>query len=532
MIHYIQKANRILTTFSHRLERVARQPNVFSQFNRGVERETLRYTPQGAIAQTPHPIALGSALTHGWITTDFAESLLEFITPVSQQVETLLAQLADIHHFTQSQLKQESLWPLSMPCYVGSEEDIQLAQYGHSNIGRMKTLYRQGLKHRYGSLMQIISGVHFNFSFSNDFWDALFGKQEAQQREQSQSEAYFGLIRNYYRYGWLIPYFFGASPALCSSFVKDREVDLPFEAVGETLYLPYATSLRLSDLGYTNHAQSALKIGFNSLDDYLMGLNKAIHTPSAEFARLGVKVGEEYRQLNSHVLQIENELYAPIRPKRVMKKGEKPSEALARAGVEYIEVRALDVNPFNPDGISEQQVRFLDLFLTWAVLSDSPLMTEKEQARWGDNWRKVVMQGRDPELRLQLSCDSAPQSLAQCAQPIMAQLRMIAQQMDAHLAQPVYEKVCDELDTWLTQPEKTLSAQMLAMTKELGGLSQVGLSLGQKYREQHLAHHYQTYDPIVMEQEVQRSLVAQQQLEEADILNFDDFLIDYFDYLT
>ena len=183
----------------------------------------------------------------------------------------------------------------------------------------MKTLYREGLKRRYGSLMQIISGVHFNFSFPESFWDSLFGEQTEQERSDAKSDAYFGLIRNYYRFGWLIPYFFGASPALCSSFIKGRETKLPFEQLGGTLYLPKATALRLSDLGYTNSAQSVLKIGFNSLEQYLEGLNKAIRTPSQEFAEIGIKVDDEYRQLNSNVLQIENELYAPIRPKRVAK---------------------------------------------------------------------------------------------------------------------------------------------------------------------------------------------------------------------
>lgn len=99
----------------------------------------------------------------------------------------------------------------------------------------------------------------------------MFGEQEESARQTSKSAAYFGVIRNYYRFGWLIPYLFGASPALCSSFLQGRKTDLPFESIGKTLYLPYATSLRLSDLGYTNSAQSVLQIGFNSIEQYLQG---------------------------------------------------------------------------------------------------------------------------------------------------------------------------------------------------------------------------------------------------------------------
>lgn len=479
-----------MSKFAERLQTVANKPEVFQKFSRGLERESLRYTPEGALTQTPHPKALGAALTHRWITTDFAESLLEFITPVSHEVDTLLAQMSDIHHFAQTKLGDEKLWPLSMPCYVGSEEGIVLAQYGSSNTGKMKTLYREGLKRRYGSLMQIISGVHFNFSFPESFWDALFGEQEESARQASKSAAYFGVIRNYYRFGWLIPYLFGASPALCSSFLQGRKTDLPFESIGKTLYLPYATSLRLSDLGYTNSAQSVLQIGFNSIEQYLQGLNEAIRTPSAEFAKLGVKVEGEYRQLNSNVLQIENELYAPIRPKRVTQSGERPSQALARAGVEYIEVRSLDVNPFSPIGINEDQVRFLDLFLAWTALSDSDPMDGCELACWRDNWRKVVLEGRKPGLELQIGCHGEVLTLQAWAKRVFADLRVIAETMDAALGGDAYQAVCAKLETWIENPELTLSAQILAEIKQHGGLGKTGCALGNEYRAVNLQHQY------------------------------------------
>lgn len=520
-----------MTNFAKRLQRVANNPIVFQQFGRGVERETLRYTSDGVLAQTPHPPSLGSPLTNQWVTTDFSESLLEFITPVSNDVPTLMSQLQDIHHFAQSKLEGEKLWPLSMPCYVGSEDDINLAQYGVSNSGRMKTLYRSGLKKRYGSLMQIISGVHFNFSFSESFWDSLYGEQDEEQRQSTKSEAYFALIRNYYRFGWLIPYFFGASPALCPSFISGRETKLPFEKIGSTLYLPYSTSLRLSDLGYTNNAQSKLKIGFNSLEQYLQGLNQAIRTPSDEFAQIGVKVDGEYRQLNSNVLQIENELYAPIRPKRVAKSGEKPSEALSRGGVEYIEVRSLDVNPFSPVGVTERQVRFLDLFLTWAALTDSDPMDDCELECWRDNWNKVIIEGRKPGLELQIGCHGEKLSLQEWATRVFVDLRQIAEVMDAAQSGDAYQNVCNELESWIDNPDKTLSAQLLEKIKQTGGLGKAGCALGKAYREDNLKHAYKTYSQQIMEDEVIRSFKEQEQIEQADELSFDAFLENYFAYL-
>ncbi|MBD1555379.1 glutamate--cysteine ligase [Vibrio sp. S9_S30] len=520
-----------MTVFSERLQKVAKDPSIFEQYGRGVERESLRYTSDGHLAQTPHPKALGSALTNRWVTTDFSESLLEFITPVSHSVSDVIHQLSDVHHFTQKKLDDEKLWPLSMPCFIKNEDDIALARYGESNTGKMKTLYREGLKRRYGSLMQVISGVHFNFSFPESFWDALYGKQEQKAREEAKSNAYFGLIRNYYRFGWMIPFFYGASPALCPSFIRGRDSKLPFENIGETLYLPEATSLRLSDLGYTNSAQSELKIGFNSLNQYLEGLNAAIHTPSAEFAQMGVKVDGEYRQLNSNVLQIENELYAPIRPKRVTRSGEKPSEALHRGGVEYIEVRSLDVNPFSPVGVNEQQIRFLDLFLTWCVLSESEEMDNCELECWRDNWSKVILEGRKVGLELQIGCKGERLTLQDWGHRVFNELRLIAEMMDEQHGSREYQKVCDELETWIDQPDLTISGQLLAQTKKHGGIVGIGMHLGKAYKEAHLNHQYQIYNEEMMEQEVLDSREAQSRIEANETQPFDAFLDGYFSYL-
>ncbi len=521
----------ILTDFSARLEQVASNPNTFKQFGRGIEREALRYDLNDHLALTPHPQTLGSALTNQWITTDFSESLLEFITPVSHDVDVLLQQLKDVHHFTMTKMGDEKLWPMSMPCFVSDEDKIPLAEYGTSNVGRMKNLYRQGLKHRYGSLMQIISGVHFNFSFPESYWDSLYGEQNEQQRADTKSEDYFALIRNYYRYGWIIPYLFGASPALCPSFLQGREIGLDFEKIGKTLYLPYATALRLSDLGYTNSAQSDLHIGFNGLQEYLDGLNSAMHKPSERFAKLGVKVDGEHRQLNSNVLQIENELYAPIRPKRVAKDGEKPSEALKRGGVEYIEVRSLDVNPFSSIGVSKEQVLFLDLFVTWCGLKESAPMKEGDLECWRNNWNNVILEGRKPGLEFKLCCDQAPNSLVHWGKLMFAQLQEIAIEMDKAHGGNDYQSVCQTLSSWIDDPELTISGRLLNNIRQAGGIGKVGCQLGEQYRDELLAHQYQVYNQQMMEAEVVRSRQAQQEIENADQLSFDDFLADYFSYL-
>lgn len=250
-------------------------PEALNGIQRGIERETLRVTPEGSIAETLHPEELGKALTHKWITTDFAEPLLEFITPVDKSIGHSLAFLRDLHRYTARQMHNERMWPLSMPCFIENEDKITLAQYGSSNVGRFKNLYREGLKNRYGALMQTIAGVHYNFSLPIEFWQAWAGVKDAESGKAQISDGYLRLIRNYYRFGWVIPYLFGASPAICGSFLKDRDTKLTFEkTAGGTYYLPYATSLRMSDLGYTNKSQSDLNITFNDLDSYVAGLKK------------------------------------------------------------------------------------------------------------------------------------------------------------------------------------------------------------------------------------------------------------------
>lgn len=497
---------------------------------RGLERECLRITPEGKLSQADHPIALGSALTHANITTDFSESLLEFITPATDSIDTLIEQLSDIHHHVIKALGDERLWPLSMPCFVGGEESIRLAQYGSSNIGKMKTLYRQGLKNRYGSMMQVISGIHFNFSMPDSFWN------EWQQlecmgccRQRFISEKYMGLIRNVYRFGWLVPYLFGASPAICQSFLKGRKTDLPFEKLGKgTLYLPYATSLRLSDLGYTNSAQAGLKISHDSLPDYVASLRKAIQTHDETFAQIGVKVDGEYRQLNANVLQLENELYAPIRPKRTPRSGEKPSDALAQRGIEYIELRTVDVNPFSAIGIDAEQVHFFDLFLVWCLLRPSRQLTDDEIARNRRNQNKVVLEGRKPNLELEDE-QGQPISLQAYGLQLFDELEEVAQLLDRCCGRHRYRETLSEHRKKLLDPALTYSARVLrALLDSDDDNGCFGDKLATQYREQLLAVPLQYWDEAYFAGEAKDSLAKQRERERSDSLSFDAFLADYF----
>ena len=494
---------------------------------RGIEREALRIEPNGHLAMDKHPKALGSALTHSRITTDYSESLLEFITPVYQDIPALLTDLTQTHAFTVRHLGQQQLWPVSMPCYVGDVADIPIADYGSSNTGKLKRLYRKGLTYRYGAQMQIISGVHFNFSVSDALWEQLYQASDKRlSRGDFISESYFGLIRNYRRLVWVLPYLFGASPALCGSFIKDQQTDLAFEKLGKgTLYLPYATSLRMSDLGYTNKEQERLNISYNSLADYLEGINAAIKMPSASFEAIGVKVDGEFRQLNANVLQIENEFYSPIRAKRVTLAGEKPSQALARAGVEYIEVRALDVNPFSPVGIDADQVRFLDLFLLHCLLTPSPKSDAQDEAAIGDNLSRVITRGREPGLTLNRAGEEV--TLQAWLESLFGELNTLAKLLDGE--GQAYQ---DSLAHWLEavrDPAKTLSGRVMSTLLAEGiDHSQWVKSLAKDYYQALLEYPLSQEVEAAYEAAATQSLAAQAQLEAESTQDFEQYLADYF----
>lgn len=496
---------------------------------RGIERETLRINNDGSLALTPHPASLGSALTHPWITTDFSESLLEFITPASDSIDTTLAQLADIHRYTVQHLGSEGLWPASMPCFIDENTTIPLAQYGSSNVGRMKTLYRKGLHNRYGSMMQAISGVHYNFSLPQSFW--LLYQQQLGDNSLLQdfiSEQYLALIRNYKRHAWLIVYLFGASPAMCQSFLAGRSSRYPFQKLGKgTLYLPYATSLRMSDLGYTNSAQSSLSITYNSLPEYIAGLHNAVSQPSAEYQNIGVKKNGEYQQLNGNVLQIENEFYSTIRPKRTTESGERPTCALAKRGVEYIEVRALDVNPFSAVGINAEQMRLLDIFLLYCLLQDSPTLSDEQQTVTEQNLRKVVTDGR--RINLELIQDGDNRLMLDWAEQIFADMMPIANWLDSAYQGTEYQAALKQYYLCLLDPSQTFSGkllnQLLAKQQDNGHFM---LAKAEQYRTQLLSEGYQFYSAEDFTLAAKESVQRQQQTEAADTLTFDQYITGYF----
>lgn len=477
---------------------------------RGLEKESLRALPTGRVALTPHPAALGSALTHPHITTDFSESQLELITGVHPTAQSCLDELDAVSRFTASSLGDEMMWVSSMPCGLPADDDIPLGQYGTSNVGRSKTVYRRGLGYRYGRRMQTISGIHYNWSLPG------VGSSE-----------YFALIRNFRRHAFLLMYLFGASPAVCSTFVAGRKH--PLQNLSEhTLYLPHATSLRMGRLGYQSEAQATLAVSYNSLEGYGRTLEAALTQPYAAYEAIGMRSPDgTYRQLNTHLLQIENEFYGTIRPKRVIRSGERPLHALRERGVEYVEVRLMDLNPFETVGIGTQTMQFLDVFLLHCLLSESPDDTPAEIMALGRNQHLVAERGREPGLLLERG--DGPVALSAWGRELLAQMQPIAHSMDAALDTEAYTQAVAHALHLLDHPEDTPSARVLQSIQNdyQGSFVAFARAQSQKTHAQLLSRPLAAQQLAQFVQQSQDSVAAQARIEAADTLDFDTYLAQY-----
>jgi glutamate--cysteine ligase len=510
-----------------RLAQLGEQANLslLSQCLHGIERECLRVDGDGQLALTPHPAALGSALTHTQITTDYSESLLEFITPAEADPAVTLADLEQIHCFAYSKLDGEYLWSPSMPCALPDEATIPIARYGHSHIGELKYVYRKGLALRYGKTMQCIAGIHYNFSLPDALWQL---QQQAEDDSSSaqdyQSARYIALIRNFRRYSWLLMYLFGASPALHKGFMRGNPHQLE-ELDTETLYLPYATSLRMSDLGYQSTAQADLTPCYNDLQSYTDSLRLAVGTPYPPYVDIGAKKDGEWLQLNTHILQIENEYYSNIRPKRVAHSGERPIQALMARGVQYVEVRCLDINPFLPLGIDLTESRFLDAFLLFCAMQDSPLLENQACHACTDNFLSVVKEGRRPGLQLQRDCQ--PVTLQDWACELLQQILPLAELLDQSQDGNAHRQALQAQQAKVADSSLTPSAQVLTQLQQGLSFSEFSIRQSKLHAEYFRSQPLSAEQQAAFEASAAKSLRDQAELEAHEDGDFDSFAAAY-----
>ncbi len=512
----------IFHSLTQNLAALGDKQKLIDQINIGLERETLRIDSQnGRLSKQPHPEAIGSPLTHSNITTDFAETLLEFVTDPYDSAEEALEALRKIQTFTLSQLEGEIFWPNSMPPQIESEDEIEIAHYGSSNDGKMKSLYRKGLSVRYGKMMQAIAGIHYNFSFKDSLFKAL---QEALGNDSSlqefKTERYLHACRNISRFGFIIPYFLGASPVMCKSFLTEEKNHFP--SLNEVdSYVPEGTSLRLSDIGYGNN-KCHFDISFNDIHEFIKNIHYAITKPCKDFSKIPVKKDGEYQQINNHILQIENEYYASVRPKQVLRKGENFLEALNERGIEYIELRSVDVNPLFAEGIDLKSMRFIQLFMTASLLTDAPELSQKEYEQNQKNLKILAERGKAPGLTLDIM--GQQQDVKEALTKALQWLKPVAE----ILGTPFME-ILKEREKEITHPELTPSSQILAMLKESG------LTYQEFFLQKAQELYQKEFKALSQEEQTHFIEMAKASLKERDAIeaepqiDFDQYLENYFD---
>ncbi|HEX4508475.1 MAG TPA: glutamate--cysteine ligase [Burkholderiaceae bacterium] len=492
-------------------ERLTAMPAARLQgMRRGVEKESLRVDAQGLLATTPHAAALGSALTHPHITTDFSESQVELITGVHASAAACEDELTRIHQAVYRAIDDERLWVGSMPCPLPPDDRIPIGRYGSSNVGTAKSVYRTGLGHRYGRRMQTISGIHYNWSLPG-----------------LSNDDHFGLIRNFRRHSFVLLYLFGASPAVCSSFVEGSPHVLQPLGV-DTMHMPHATSLRMGRLGYQSDAQNSLCVSYNGLDGYAASLNDALTRPYAAYERIGIRDPDgSYRQLGTTLLQIENEFYGTIRPKRVIFPGERPLHALRERGVEYIEVRCMDLDPFVPVGITAATMRMIDLFLLHCLLSDSPLDSPYEITSLGRNQQRVAAHGREPGLKLERG--GAEVLLTDWMGEILRECTPIAAHLDALERTDAHARALETARQGLASPGTLPSARVLETMRRGFDGSHAGFVTAQSdaTRKTLLALPFAAAEADRSAAQAAESIAEQQRIEAADTMPFEIYRQQY-----
>ena len=321
--------------------------------NFGLEKESLRLTPSGNMAHTLHPFP-----DNKHIVRDFCENQTEINTPVADSPERAIEFLTQYTEEIQAKLvslpEPEILWPFSNPAYIHNEEDIPVAQFtgGYSS----KTDYREYLSNRYGRYKMVLSGIHVNFSFADELLQADFKAGRHSDFQEYKNSLYLSLARQAAAYGWIITAVTAASPLMDSSYVEKNRM-------GYTTFNGMA-STRCSELGYWNY-----------------------FTPVLNYKTIQAYADSIWRYVHDGLLAAPTELYYPIRLKP---RGLNRLETLANEGVDHIELRMVDLNPFEPSGLNLMDLKFAHLLLVWLASTSSCDLSVKDQVQAVQNFKNAA----------------------------------------------------------------------------------------------------------------------------------------------
>jgi glutamate--cysteine ligase len=341
---------------------------------------------------------------------------------------------------------------------------------------------------------------------------------------------YLGIARNFRRYGWLYLLLYGSSPVASKTFAKNREHDL-HDLNAEDLFKAHSTSLRMGDLGYISHAQDSLNISYNSIEEYSSDLKNALKTTYQEYRELGEFKAGERVQLNDSIIQIENEYYSTIRPKRVCPTGERPINILNKEGIDYLELRCIDLNPNSFVGISEEQIYFLDLLILYSFFTESPDISEAESNQLFKTHKTVVNEGRKIGARITTSQGDA--TIKEEALRVLAGMKEIADFMDKEVSEEANSKWSDTLNNQkkiIENLDLSLSGMLLNEIENKGiTFQEYGLNLSRTHKKQ---MDNLEIDKRHFSNSSKESLLAAKKIEEEPQVNFEVYLKDFLDKIS
>ncbi len=454
-----------MSDLKHRkfIELFSKRPELLKKNLHGLEKESLRVNSKGGLSELKHPATLGSALFHPNYTLDFAEAQLELVTAPCENIEEAFEAIHELHAFALRSIGSELLWSHSAPCPVFDIGKVRLAEFGLCQEAYQKWLYRKGLSLRCGKKMQLLSGVHYSFSWKEEFWQYYHGSQKGIKNERDFiSQEYLAIIRNYLRVGWLCSYLFGASPCLDRSYLDQLQQPIR-KKLQRSLYAPYGTSIRMSHLGYFSKIQNQLEISFNSLQEYLKDLEFALKTPHPFYQKLGLMQNGKQVQISENFLQIEAEHYTRIRPKAFVQHSGRPLDSL-KNGIGYLELRNIDICPSCYVGIELEMLRFLHILLVYCLAKESPPIFSDNTKIMCNNQNQVALLGRKPKLSLVNDITGEDILMKTWAMNILDEMDLFAELLDD--GQKLYSQTLQLQKNKIENVSLTPSAQQLKYMEE------------------------------------------------------------------
>ncbi|MFQ1046977.1 bifunctional glutamate--cysteine ligase GshA/glutathione synthetase GshB [Avibacterium paragallinarum] len=401
---------------------------LFQQGSFGIEKESQRVRADGSIVTTEHPKVFGNRSYHPYIQTDFAESQMELITPPQKNLEDSLRWLSAIHQVVLRSIPEdEYLFPLSMPAGLPPEDKIQVAQLDNPE----DVAYREHLVKSYGKNKQMVSGIHYNFQLDPEFIQALFKLQDKEQSAvRFQNDLYLKMAKNFLRYQWVLLYLLAATPTVQDNYFKQGN---PLKA-GQ-----YVRSLRSSQYGYVNAPE--IKVSFDSIEQYVESL--------------------EY-WVNSGKLIAEKEFYSNVRLR-----GAKKARELLNNGIQYLEFRLFDLNPFEQYGISLADAKFIHYFVLLMIWLDETVD------------QNGVELGKARLAEVALENPLSPTQYAAEGEQLLNQL--LAMLQDIHAPQEISEIVQQKLQQF-ADPALTLGGRLVQAIEKAGDYQKLGAALAQQYK--------------------------------------------------